>query len=297
MTIRQYVYISRTKIDGLEEALFRKLPVTGRVSAEIPGFGGVELAPAPRAQTELHRRANKVRHRLEKRQMSEPLPEVGVLGTSGYYRDHSVWAHGLYSFTGDHGLDGDGVRVVSYLAWKRWHDAIILLAGSPVNVLGEGDLVVREGLRAYGTTGTWASIVQFAESGLRGADNEQPLLGVAGVAGGVDTGALDAAGLPWADWGGRLMELTETPAPPELLASPRGMALAALCLRYLSVLPAGRIETTFRITQHFLIGLRGPLPDWLVRILGEGGGGAERRELMRGCKRVYVGSPVYTAFA
>jgi hypothetical protein len=295
MTIRQYVYISKTKIDSLEAELFRKRPVTGQLNLEIPGIGGVELSPAPATpQTELRRRTNGVRRRLEKRKMTETLPETGVLGTTGYYWDHSVWAHGLYSFAGDFALNGDGVRVVSYLAWKRWHDAIILLAGSPVNVLGEGDLVVREGLRAYGTTGTWASIIQFAESGLRGPESESPLLGVAGSA---NTETLDAAGLPWADWGGRLLELTGVPAPPELLVSPRGMALAALCLRYLSVLPAGRIDTTFRISQHLLLGLRGPLPDWLVQVLGEGGGGAERLALLRGCKRVYVGSPVYTAFA
>ncbi|MFJ8077265.1 hypothetical protein ACIQ7Q_25880 [Streptomyces sp. NPDC096176] len=295
MTVRQYIYISKTKVEGLEATLFRKVPVTGRLSAEIPGIGGIELAPSPSgAQTDLHRRTHDVRRRLEKRKMITTLPGAGVLGTSDYYRDHSVWAHGLYSFAGDAALDGDGVRVVSYLAWRRWHDSIILLAGSPLNVLSEADLLVRQGLRARGTTGTWATIIRFADSGLRGPDEESPLLGVTGSP---NAQAPDTAGLPWADWHGHLVELTETPAPPELLVSPRGMALATLCLRYLSVLPAERIETTFRISQHVMLGHRGPLPARLLSILGEGGGGPERLRLLRGCKRVYVGSPVYTAFA
>ncbi|MEU6549069.1 hypothetical protein ABZ915_02110 [Streptomyces sp. NPDC046915] len=292
--VRQYVYISKTKIGILEAELVRRFPLTGALSAEIPGLGGLELSPAtPDQRTELYRRTGVVRRKLEKRKNSLPMPESGVLGTSAYYRDTSVWAHGLYSFAGDASLDGEGVRVVSYLAWRCWHDGIVLLAGSPLNVLGEDDLAVREGLRAYGTTGTWASVLRFAEEGLRTDGDETS---VAGVANGRRHHG-DGEALPWLDWGGRLTNVTEVPAPPELLASPRGVALAALCLGYLAALPASRMEVAFRVSQHLPLGLRGPVPPWVAELVGDEGTRPERLALLRRCRRVYVGSPLYTAFA
>jgi hypothetical protein len=142
---------------------------------------------------------------------------------------------------GDFSLDGDGARVVTYLLWRRWQDSIILLAGSPENVLGER--VVREGVWAYGTTGTWATLLPFAEAALR--TDEPNIVGVASSA-----VRLEAGDLRWMDSDGVQADVQEEPLPPEMLDS-RALVLGALCLGQLSNLPTGQIDidTAFRVFQ------------------------------------------------
>jgi hypothetical protein len=151
-----------------------------------------------------------------------------------------------------------------------------------------GEQVVREGVWAYGTTGTLATLVHFAETALR--TDEANLVGVA------PPGARpEAGGLSWTEGG------TGWPSPgqpdeelrPEILSSPPGLALAALCLGHLSSLPAGRIDTAFRISQRLPVNLRGNVPRWASDLLGRRG--REELDFLRRCQAIYVGSPLFTA--
>jgi hypothetical protein len=283
--MRQYEYISATKVDELEAGLSRWRKPATTITAGPPFLQVAVTTPSERA--DLYRRTNALVRKMEHRKEIVPMPERSELGYSHYYRDGSVWAHGLFSFKGDFSLGQADGRVVTYLLWRRWQDSIVLLAGSPMNVLGEQ--VVREGVWAYGTTGTMATLLHFTETALR--TGEANLVGVAPP--GIQP---KTEGLTWID------EEASWPAAsgpgeelrPEILSSPPGLALSALCLGHLSALPAGAIETAFRIRQRLSVSLRGNVPAWAADLLGR----RDRAELdfLRQCQAVYLGSPLFTAF-
>jgi hypothetical protein len=284
--MRQFLYISKTKIEGLEAGLWRRHKPEITLSASAPG-GLVKLDVKPPAQVaDLYRRTDALIRKMERRKQLVPMPEQGELGSSDFYHDDAVWANGLFSFKGDFSLEQADARVVTYLLWRRWQDSIVLLAGSPLNVLGEH--VVREGVWAYGTTGTLATLVHFTETALR--TDEENVVGVS------PSGAQpEAGGLNWTNGGTGWpsASLPDEELRPEILSSPPGLALAALCLGHLAGLPAGPIETTFRITQRIAVNLRGNVPRWAVDLLGRRG--REQLDFLRRCQAVYVGSPLYTA--
>lgn len=281
--MRQFLYVSKTKVDVLEADLsrWRRPQVSAAVSAP-----GVQLGVTPPAGApDLYRRANALIRKMERRGRIVPMPEDGQLGISRFYRDQSIWAHGLYSFKGDFSLGRDGARVVTYLLWRHCQDAIILLAGSPENVLGER--VIRGGIWAYGTTGTWATLLHFAEAALH---TDEP--NIVGIASSADRP--EAGDLRWMNPDSVQADIPEEPLPSEMIDSPRALALGALCLGQLSNLPTGLIETTFRVFQRLPLTLRGEVPTWVAELLRREGG-REKLDALRQCKTIYVGSPLYTA--
>ncbi|HEX4830067.1 MAG TPA: hypothetical protein VH478_03125 [Trebonia sp.] len=300
----EFTYVSRSKVDVLEADLsrWRSPQVTATVS--VPG---VQLGVAPPADApDLYRRANALIKKMERRGRMVPQPESGDLDVTAFYRDQSAWAQGLYSFKGDFSLDGDDARVVTYLLWRRWQDAIIVLVGSPQNVLGER--LEHGGVWSYGTTGSWTTLLHFAESVLR--TDEATLVGVAPAArrpapgalpsgtlpsGTLPSGAPRSGALPWVEPEEIKGEAAEQPLPGELLDAPRALALAGLCLGPLSRLPVSHCDTAFRLFQRLPLTLRGTVPGWVTELLAQGGGGRARLDLLRQCRMVYVGSPLYTA--
>lgn len=279
----EFIYVSTSKVDVLEADLsrWRTPQVTATVS--VPG---VQFGIAPPADSpDLYRRTNALIRKMERRNRMVPLPESGELDVSGFYRDQSDWMQGLYSFKGDFSLDGDDVRVVTYLLWRRWQDSIILLVGSPQNVLGEQ--LVHGGAWAYGTTGTWTTLLHFAETTLR--TDEANLVRVAPSASRPQSG-----GLTWVEPGEIKGEADEQPLPAEMMDSPRSLALASLCLGQLSRLPESHIDTAFRLFQRLPLALRGEVPSWVTVLLGSEGGRV-KLDILRRCKMIYVGSPLYAA--
>lgn len=277
------MYVSRTKVEVLEADLsrWRRPQVSAAVSAP-----GIQLGVTPPAGApDLYRRTNALIRKMEHRKRIVPLPEYGQLGISCFYRDQSEWAHGLYSFKGDFSLDRDSARVVTYLLWRRWQDSIILLAGSPENVLGER--VIRGGIWAYGTTGTWTTLLHFAEAALH--TDEPNIIGLTSTA-----DRPEAGDLKWMKQDNVQADVQEEPLPSEMIDSPRALALGTLCLGQLSNLPTGRIDTAFRVFQRLPLALRGELPGWVAELLRREGG-REKLDFLRQCKTIYVGSPLYTA--
>lgn len=283
--MRQFLYISKTKVDGLEADLWRRRKPQVTLTASVPGLKLAITTPSDMA--DLYRRTDALVRKMERRNHLVALPEQGELGYSQYYRDDSDWAHGLFSFKGDFSLEQADARVVTYLLWRRWQESIILLAGSPLNVLGEQ--VIREGVWAYGTTGTLATLVHFTETALR--TDETNVVGLAPP--GTQP---EGEGLSWvegaADW--PASDHSDQELRPEILSSPPGLALAALCLGHLSTLPNGRIDTAFRISQSLRVNLRGNVPRWAADLLSQHGG-REKLDFLRQCQMLYVGSPLFTA--
>jgi hypothetical protein len=279
----EFIYVSSSKVDVLEAELsrFRSPQVTASVS--VPGVQ-LGVAPPPAAPN-LPRRANTLIKKMERRNRMVPMPASGDLDVSSFYRDQSEWAQGLYSFKGDFSLDGDGARVVTYLLWRRWQTSIILLVGSPQNVLGER--LVHGGVWAYGTTGTWTTLLHFAEATLR--TDEANLVGIAPQA-----NRPQAGDLAWIEPGEIEGETEEQPLPAEMMDSPRALALAALCLGPLSSMPVMQTDTAFKLFQRLPLNLRGEVPGWVTGLLGPARA-REKLDILRQCKMIYVGSPLYTA--
>jgi hypothetical protein len=271
--LRQFSYVSPPKLAALEAQLARRLPL--RPASATVSLLGAEVSVSGESgeqREDLVRRTLAVERKLRRRKLVSSLPEEGELDPSRYYVDEATWWHGLFAFSGDFSLEADAGRVVSYMLWRPWLDSIVLLAGAPENVLGER--VARDGVWAYGTTGTWATILRFAETTF--ASDEPGFETVTGAPPSSPAQSRDVA-------------------PSGLFDAPRGLALAVICARHLSTLPESRVETTFRVSQRFPIRTPGLLPRWAAEALGSGWAGDRRIELVRRCKAVYVGSPLYTA--
>jgi hypothetical protein len=271
VTLQHFTYISSTRLTGLEAQVRSRFSAFGlSAKASIPGIAevGAELSGKPADTTVARTLA--LTAKLRKRSMVLPLAGAGELGTAKLYHDVSPWAHGLFAFSGDTSLNA-GVRVFSYLAWRRWNDSLLLLAGSPTNVLGEN--VVREGVWAYGTTGTWDLILQFTE-----AFNTDEFT----IAQTVQTSASEAPGAP--------LSL-------DLMDLPRGLGLAMFCLRHLSRLATNQLDTMFRITRRIDLGPPRTLPQQMIADLGHTAVAAQQANFLRNCRNVYIGSPLYTAIA
>jgi hypothetical protein len=287
MQIRTFYYISEAKVAMLEAQLARrrflslsftpKMEVAGlSVAAELKGTPAEHLAARTAALVE----------RMRKKKLLRPLNDAAELQTAGFYRDHAEWFNGLYAFKGRDGPDQRAVRVVSYLLWRRWKDALILLAGSPVHVLGER--VVRDGVWAYGTTGTWAGMLNFVRNNLA-PDEPDPA--------GVEEGSPapeDAGGfLPWTEWDAAAPDDGNPTLSFEPAEYPDGLALAVFCARHLTRLPREPAETAFTVVRRLDLNPGADPLRWSreVRRVLPGGGPLT----LNGLTTVYVGSPIYTA--
>lgn len=79
--------------------------------------------------------------------------------TSSFYIDKGEWRHGLFGF------NATRKEIVSYFLWKVVDSTLILLVGSPNNILGES--VVRSGIFVPGTSGALLSVLDFVRSELK----------------------------------------------------------------------------------------------------------------------------------
>lgn len=286
MQIRTFYYISEAKVAMLEAQLprsrFLSLSFTPKV--EVPGLSvAAELKGTPAEH--LAARTAALVGRMRKKKLLRPMDHDAALRTAGFYYDRAEWFNGLYAFKGRDGPDGRAVRVVSYLLWRRWKDALVLLAGSPTHVLGER--VVRDGVWAYGTTGTWAGMLNFVRRNLA-PDGAGPA-GVEGSPTPEDAGGF----VPWAEWDAAAQDDDDPTLSFEPAQYPDGLALAVLCARHLTRLPLEPVETAFTVLRRLDLNSGADPLRWsreVRRVLPAGGPLA-----LDGLTTVYVGSPIYTA--
>ncbi len=291
MRPKTFYYISQAKIEQLRPQLGPtiNLPeISPRI--ELPGIGvGVDLKLAG-SDKNLVRSLLELLKRMKARQLLRPLADAQELEGNLYYTDTAEWYNGLFAFKGGLGLGDEPVRVISYLLWRPWKDAILLLAGSPQHVLGEA--IVREGVYVYGTSGTLASILSFASQTL---ETDEPNLVGAGPQRPAAHPGLEA--LPWLALDPATMDASDASLPPELPAASEALATGLMCVHYFSRLPKSRLELAFIPFRRLSFHRQADLPRWASELLNVPALPDSLIDFFWKCRAIYVGSPLYTALA
>jgi hypothetical protein len=291
MQPKYYYYISQNKIAMLEPQLGGKFP-KAELSPKID-LPGVSLSVQIKGKTSEDstvKRLLDLLTRMKRQKLITDLPAVNTLEASHFYADQSSWYHGLYAFSAPLGLGADSVRVISYLLWKPWNDALIFLAGSPQFVLG--DKTVHESVQVYQTTGTWSSIFNFASSILR--TDERNFVGAADEV--PPAGEKLAAEIPWVKWKAESRDREQEVLPVEMSASPEALSIGIMCVRYLTHLPRENMDLVFQVFRSLPFVRRTDLPRWANELINFSSTDPQLKQMLWRCKTIYVGSPLYTAF-
>jgi len=282
MRPKNFYYISQAKVELLKPQLgptFSLPEISPKI--ELPGFGlGVDFkSTAPDKSL--------VRSLLK---LLRPLAETQEMESNIYYTDTAEWYNGLFAFKGALGLGDEPVRVISYLLWRPWNNAILLLAGSPQHILGEA--IVREGVYVYGTSGTLASILSFAlqtlEAGEPNLVGDGPQRPVAHPS---------AETLPWLKLDPATLDVSEEILPPELPAASEALATGLMCVHYFSRLPKSCLELAFTPFRRLNFNRQADLPRWASELLNAPGLPDSLIDFFWKCRAIYIGSPLYTALA
>jgi hypothetical protein len=290
MQPKYYYYISENKLAMLEPQLGGSLPRAELTSeVKLPGFSlGIQTKGRSIEDNKVQRLLDLIA-KMNRKKLVTSLASVATLANSSFYSDQSPWHHGLYAFSAPLSLGDEAVRVISYLLWKPWNDAIIFLAGSPQFVLGEKE--IRESVQVYQTTGTWSSIFNFADNILR--TDEHNFIGVADKTPPTGSTAKD---IPWAMWEGRNSSSKQEVLPVELPAAPEALAIGVMCVRYLTRLPRENMDLIFQVFRSLPFVRRTDLPRWAHELINFSEADPPLKQMLWRCKTVYVGSPLYTAF-
>jgi hypothetical protein len=238
------------------------------------------------------------------------------LGSSSYYRSSGLWRHGLFYFTAGGGPKPVGA--VSYIAWHVHDESIILLVGSPQNLLEQKE--ARDGIFFPGTSSAVDAIFQLLDSihvdephyvhnclgeGKHGK-YESGLVKI--VRNPQDEGVL-ATHLAFSEPLIRTKNFLTSPMlPKRLLQNPslqyplspspsievsRALQLATLCVSQFAALEEARMEILFRIFSTY-----NPVGKNLYDDAVNAGDAyllALKALDLRKFKSVCVGSPIYTA--
>lgn len=284
--LKHFHYISKMKIDILEPQLNKALfSFELHPKIELPGFSlevDAQKAPAGSGQVQ---RLLPLLNKLKKSRLLKSLEEVTSLDPKIYYGDEGEWYHGLFSFKDE----TDSTRVILYLLWRFWKDAILLLAGSPLNILGEN--IIREGVTCDGTSGTFESIYKFANQNLKTDET------TAIRTGGTDRDVIqtELKSIPWVAWDTSAFQERTQPLLVQLTASPSPLALGILCVQYLNRLPQEEISTVFKLYRKLPFRRSAELPFWVTEVLKNPSLNNEMKNQFFHCKTIYIGSPLYTA--
>jgi hypothetical protein len=286
MQNKYFYYISPAKLDMLEPQLRKSVFPKITPTFKVPGVEVQVQAGGSQTVSTLTGRLLQVRDALKKTGQLEDIHKANGLRNGVFYQDQDMWHSGLFSFKGTASLQAGSLRAVSYLLWRPWNDAIILLAGSPLNVLGEKN--IREGLWAGGTSGTWQWMLEFASTCLKTDENVL-------VAVGKKQKQEAYPAVEWVDWNPAGMNEQDQDMPMEMSETPDALSIAILCVRYLSRLPLTKVDTAFTIFNDLEMKRRVNLPVWTRALLETPGLDSNLRNVLLKCKKIYIGSPLYTA--
>jgi hypothetical protein len=175
-------------------------------------------------QTDLPRQALESVVELEKRGQITSMDQGAPLESGVFLRSISSWRHGLFYFRSS--LDDH--TAATYVAWRECGRSLILLVGSPNNILGEQ--VAREGLVVPGSSGALSEIFALLDS-MR-AEEPQYVESRLGPAVKIQGGHEEHYGVCWQYTFG---------------ARSRALSLATLCFGYFGTLPQARLEVLFRL--------------------------------------------------
>jgi hypothetical protein len=202
--LKFFYYISRQKIEQIRSQL--------------------GLVDAVNQQTDLPRQTLESVAELEKRGQITSMDEGTPLESGAFLRSISSWRHGIFYFRS--ALDDH--TAATYVVWRECGRSLILLVGSPNNILGEQ--IAREGLIVPGSSGALSEIFALLE--LIGTEEPQYIESGPGPAVKIHGGHEEHYGVCWQYTFG---------------ARSRALSLATLCFGYFGALPQARIEVLFRL--------------------------------------------------
>jgi hypothetical protein len=265
---KYFYYVSRAKVD----MLLPQLRIEG-----MPEEGSEPLVT----------KTLRLLDRLQRSNSIVSLEETSDLGTMKFYASKAVWYNGLFYFR-------TMVSVtVAYFLWRKHGDCIIVLAGSPDNIIG--NRVARQGVELSSTGDAIDTI---------GSSEILEVINTDEVSSAVVGGGRTSRRIP--------------PAKKRVSAAPgnrnfeeaiythsREVGLAIFCLSHLSALPEMSLETVFRVYSTYS-SRAGNLFNDLAAEHEQGRKKyptlysdaslkeAQRMGLMN-LRRIYIGSPLYTA--
>jgi len=290
--VKYFYYISKTKVEMLRAQADNSTFGLSSISSKL-GYGPASVTVTAEKQNHtLVADTLKILNTLEKNRSVSPSESLDGLDSDRFYHDRGSWQSGLFRF--------DSLcyhPTVTYALWRQLGRSLILLVGSPNNILGEkvvvGDCFVP------GTSGAHLAILEYVGTVLR---TDEP---VAVRTGPAETYGHDVPVPELSNSSIHAPKALESPEPRgrwrrgydlEVRQNERGLTLGLLCLHQLRSLPEGNLDLVFRVFSAHGI----PRDHELERF------GSwkpeEERDRARALglfeyDRVYLGSPVYTALA
>lgn len=138
MNLKYFYYISRTKVDMLLPQLQRRIISIPKISPKV-GLAGITIGADLEKDTKdgLINDTLTLIKKLQKKKLVKPISES--MDTDTFYHDSGTWFNCLFSFR-----NITSPLFVTYILWRSYGGSIVILVGSPANILGKE--VIREGI-------------------------------------------------------------------------------------------------------------------------------------------------------
>jgi hypothetical protein len=230
--------------------------------------------------------------KLDHENLVVALEDTNDIAASKFYASKAVWRTGLFYF-------GTMVSItVTYFLWRKHGNAIIVLVGSPDNIIG--GRVATQGVNIPSTSD---AIDSFGSMEILEAIDIDEVSSV--VVGGGRTGSRIPPATKRVSLPARNLLRSDSWLRNMIYTHSRMIGLAIFCLDYLSDLPEMNIDTVFRVYSKSTSG-RGSFFNDLKAEYKKGrqeyptlytdAGLKEARRLgLEKLRVMYIGSPVYTA--
>jgi hypothetical protein len=144
-----------------------------------------------------------------------------------------------------------------YYLWRLWNDSIILLIGSKENIVG--NVGVDTEVKGSSTMGAVERLSAYLESEFMVDETQHE------------------------HW-----------LHDSLRRRVNGLSLAEFCVNYLTDLPQAKLNLVFWVMREYDFDRKSDLPGWITTIAKMP---YVQQVRLEKCRRVYVGSPLYTALA
>lgn len=245
--MKYFYYISKTKVEMLRAQAANRTLGLSSISSKL-GYGPASVTvTAEKKNHTLVADTLKLSRTLEKNGSVKLSESLDALDSNHFYHDQGSWQSGLFRF--------DSVcnhPTVTYALWRELVRSLILLVGSPNNILGEkvvvGDCFVP------GTSGAHLEILEYVDTVLRTDEPVAVRTGPPETYGRdvpvpeLSNSKLVAPKAPeWREPRGRRHSTHEDEDDLEFRRNERGLTLGLLCLRQLRSLPQGNLDLMFRV--------------------------------------------------
>lgn len=139
MKTRYFYYISKAKVDMLLSQLRYSKLALPKIRPKV-GVAGVEIEAeiSPQARENLIHDTLSLLRLMTRKRLIRDLADSSVIDTREFWHDQGCWFNGLFLFSVE-------VELTTYFLWRTYQDALILLVGSPLNILGKK--LVQDGVR------------------------------------------------------------------------------------------------------------------------------------------------------